>query len=140
MSEVINAAGIAKALRDAAGMAVAARRKGLAALASEIKKDTKRRIKTEKVSPDGVPWKPWSPAYAATRKKKHSLLIDSGSLRRRMKTARKSGYLHVGSPMPYAPAVQKARPFIGVAERQRAQLTKVLNQWAAEEIQRSVKS
>lgn len=43
-----------------------------------IEVQTRERIATGKVSPDGMPWAEWSPDYAKTRSARHSLLIGGG--------------------------------------------------------------
>ncbi|WP_126456728.1 phage virion morphogenesis protein [Sulfuriflexus mobilis] len=54
---------------------------GLAeALSAEGEAQTRRRISSEKSSPEGKAWEPWSEAYAATRHGGHSLLENEGDL------------------------------------------------------------
>lgn len=40
---------------------------------------TKTRIADEKRGPEGEVWAPWSPAYAASRSGRHSLLVGEGN-------------------------------------------------------------
>ncbi len=47
---------------------------------SEIDTQTRRRLRTEKASPDGVPWAAWSEEYAKTRRAGQSKLMSEGNL------------------------------------------------------------
>lgn len=63
----------------------------------------KRRIRQTKKSPEGKPWKPWSQKYAKTRKRQHSLLIATGSLRDSIThNVLSPGEVEVGSNLDYA--------------------------------------
>lgn len=50
------------------------------AIGNMIENQTKERIATEKTTPDGTAWAPWSDAYDNTRNHaKHSLLVGEGN-------------------------------------------------------------
>ena len=50
------------------------------AVMAEGVSQTQTRIRVEKKSPDGTPWKPWSDSYATTRHGHQSLLESEGHL------------------------------------------------------------
>lgn len=52
----------------------------LESILAEADTQTRRRLRDEKTSPDGVPWAAWSEAYAETRHGGHSLLMGDGDL------------------------------------------------------------
>lgn len=97
-----------------------------------VENQTRRRLQDEKRSPSGVPWAPWSPAYAATRHGNHSLLIDTGALQDSIQYLVDGDDIEVGSNLVYAHRQQEgdnfdsgslgdlvggipARPFLGVS-------------------------
>ncbi|ADU63404.1 MAG: phage virion morphogenesis protein [Pseudodesulfovibrio sp.] len=49
-------------------------------LGAEVASQTQRRIDTEKTTPDGQRWQPWSESYARTRHGNQSLLVARGGL------------------------------------------------------------
>lgn len=126
-------------LREFQRFATAVRNKGLRTLAAKVKASTRERIKTTKRSPDGEAWRPWSPAYAATRKRRHSLLIDTRKLLTTLATRPKAGEILVGSPRPYAKKVQQTksgedkRPFLGIGRDEVPGLQRELDRWAGRE-------
>lgn len=93
---------------------------------------TKDRIDTEKTSPDGLPWEPWSRDYAATRQPRHSLLVGDGDLRDSIANYSEGGSAIVGSNLIYAAIHQfggdevginiPARPYLGLSEEDEADI------------------
>ena len=69
---------------------------------AEVETQTKDRIQTKKRSPGGIPWVPWSPAYAATRHGGHSLLINRGHLQNSVAWRLAGDTVRIGSPLQYA--------------------------------------
>lgn len=87
------------------------------ALGPLLKAQTQRRINSEKTSPEGGPWKPWSVGYAKTRiPGKHSLLIDTKAMVSRIKWNAYANNVEAGSAQPYAGYVNAIRPFVGLSE------------------------
>ncbi|SBW09159.1 Phage virion morphogenesis protein [uncultured Alphaproteobacteria bacterium] len=76
-------------------------------LGAVVESQTRRRISEEKASPEGEPWKDWSPAYAATRHGGHSLLEDEGNLVDDIHFVVAGEAIEVGSNLVYA-AIQHA--------------------------------
>jgi len=99
------------------------------AVAGLVESQTRRRIATEKSSPDGTKWPAWSTAYKASRKKGKSLLMASGELLDSIASAFTGTTVEVGSNLEYAavhqhggldsmsagPAAIPARPFLGLS-------------------------
>jgi phage gpG-like protein len=77
---------------------------------------TQERIRNEKESPEGVPWKRWSIEYAKTRTGGQSLLFDSGDLHGSIEKTISGNTLTVGSELDYAAPNQKTRPFLGISD------------------------
>lgn len=126
---------VVRGFNDFARLAQSVRTKGLTMLGKILVKETRHRIKKEKRSPDGEPWQAWSEGYAATRKRRHSLLVDTKDLMKTIRSVRQgSASRSVGSPMKYAPHVQKVRPFIGLGTNKRAEYQRSLDDWAVKEM------
>ena len=87
------------------------------AIGEEVVQQTRDRIEDEKRAPDGTPWQPWAPAYAATRGAQHSLLIDTEDLLSSIKTIQRGNAVQVGSALVYARRQDTARPFIGLSDQ-----------------------
>jgi hypothetical protein len=126
----------ARSLRAFQQFATAVRNQGLRTLAAKVKQQTRQRFLTTKQSPDGEPWRPWSPGYAATRQRKHSLLIDTRMLLKTLATKASAGGLLFGSPRPYAAKVQAIRPFLGIGQGDVPELQKTLDDWSEKEMSR----
>jgi len=101
-------------------------------IGSLVEDQTKRRIEDEKTAPDGTPWAPWSPSYAARLKKRNassarSLLVGVGDLRESIQNLVVGTDVMVGTNLVYA-AIQQAggdtsaghppipaRPYLGLS-------------------------
>lgn len=92
-------------------------------------KQTKRRIETEKTSPDGRPWMPWTKEYAATRGAGHSLLIDTGGLLESIKARVRSDDVQITSDKTYAGFVNRSRTFLGVSRSNASELSDLVQKW-----------
>ena len=68
-----------------------------------LESSTKERIATEKASPAGDPWVPWSEAYDETRNHDvHSLLVSEGDLLDSVQNYSTGTTVRVGSNLVYA--------------------------------------
>lgn len=84
---------------------------------------TQDRITGEQTSPEGDPWAPWSPDYAATRHGNQSLLVGGGDLRDSLKRFSSGTEIGAGSNLEYAAVHQfgsddgstPARPYLGLS-------------------------
>lgn len=107
----------------------------LYALGAEIESQTRRRIQTEKTSPDGGRWQPWSSSYAATRGAGQSLLMDSGQLLMSIYQRVESHAVVVGTNKSYASDHQfgkdhlPARPFLGLSDDDKEAVQNVANDY-----------
>lgn len=99
---------------------------------SMLEDQTKRRIEDEKTAPDGTPWAPWSPRYAARLSKRNrvtarSLLVGEGNLRESIQNLVTGTDIQVGTNLVYGaihqfggdtsaghPAIP-ARPYLGLS-------------------------
>lgn len=63
---------------------------------------TQRRIFSEKVSPSGERWPPWSPRYARSRHTNQSLLVSEGYLLGSLNTVIEKNKVAIGSNLCYA--------------------------------------
>jgi hypothetical protein len=100
-------------------------------IAQTLKEIAERRIRVDKTDPDGVPWKPWSDSYAATRRGGHSLLIDTHALLEGFTaTASPAGNVaEVANRVGYAGFVQKQRPFLGIGAEERDVIGHLSKSW-----------
>jgi len=71
----------------------------LEAIALELEDNTRRRFTTN-IAPDGSPWAPLNPVYAASRKPL-PILVQSGQLRQQLSTEVRGHTIIVGSAMSY---------------------------------------
>ncbi len=110
--------------------------RGLRSIAQTAKAQTVARLKTTKRDPDGQAWEPWSPAYAATRGPRHSLLQDTRKMTRTLKVQPKGGDVLMGSDRTYGPFVQERREFLGVGRADVDELQSTLDDWLMGEAQR----
>lgn len=111
------------------------------AVGAEVESQTRRRISDQKTAPDGTPWAPWSPDYAATRAAGASRLQDEGDL---LDSIHPFIYLdgqavEVGSNLVYAAIHQwggapvgsniPARPYLGLSNENEADVQGVVDDW-----------
>lgn len=80
-----------------------------------VEDQTKRRIADDKTSPEGTAWAAWSPAYAATRGAKHSLLVGEGNpgLLESIQNYTEGNLIRVGTPLVYGAIHQKGGADVG---------------------------
>ncbi len=107
------------------------KRKLLNALGAEMESQTRRRLAEEKESPEGEPWKAWSPKHAQTRHGGQGLLLGEGALLDSITFAvPNDGAVLVGSNLVYAAILQfggaevgkpglPARPYLGLSAANR---------------------
>ena len=98
------------------------------ALGELLASSVKERIDTEKASPEGEDWLPWTERYDETRSHaKHSLLIEEGGLQESIQSLSTSDEVRVGSNLIYAATHQfgdeergiPARPYLGLSDEDR---------------------
>lgn len=95
-----------------------------------VESQTRRRIETEKESPDGKSWDDWSPRYAKTRHGGHTLLMNEGDLHDSIQFLVTGGAVEIGSNLIYAAPQQFGleernipdRPFLGISADNGAEL------------------
>ena len=90
---------------------------------------TRRRIMVEKTAPSGRKWRPWSPAYAATRSGGHSLLVDTEALHDSIRASVTKDGASVTAGVPYSAAVNKRRQFLGISTRNAQELDALISDW-----------
>ena len=122
----------------------------LEALGAEIESQTRRRIESERTSPDGEPWPAWSEGYAATRHGNQELLQADGGLLDSIQSAVDGDVLEVGTPlvygpihqfggtgdMPPGPAAVPAREYLGIGPGNELELDAILDEWAGQMLER----
>lgn len=92
---------------------------------------TRQRLLTEKTSPEGIAWAPWSPDYAATRSGDQSLLIDSHDLLDSIRATVNKDGASITSDVPYSARQNYSRPFLGVSDANATQIVDFVNGWMA---------
>lgn len=105
-------------------------KKMLDAVGAVVESQTKRRIQSEKTSPEGNSWEAWSPAYAKTRHSNQSLLINTGQrgLLGSITHNVSGTELEVGTNLVYSGVHQyghgkiPARPYLGVSSENQDEL------------------
>lgn len=115
------------------------RHKLLDAVGIEVERQTRRRIATEKTSPQGQPWAPLSPRYEAYKKRKSSggILEFEGFLRDTVQHLTEADAEVVGSGRVYAAIHQfggaevgrpglPARPYLGLSRENEADVLRVV--------------
>lgn len=112
----------------------------LEAVGAEVESQTRRRLAEEKRGPDGEPWPAWSAAYAAGRHGGHSLLRSEGGLLDSIRHEAGPEEAVIGSNLVYAAIHQfggadagqalPARPYLGLAAEDEADLAALLESWA----------
>jgi len=101
--------------------------------------NTHERLRETKRAPDGTAWADWSDAYAATREKRHSLLMSEGNLDDSITEYVEGDVAAAGSNMIYA-AIQQfggedvdmdipARPYLGIANEEAREIEHVVGFW-----------
>ena len=100
-------------------------------LEKEVKR-TKKRIRTDKRTPDGIPWAIWAESTAISRARKgtalRGLLYDTGALLKSIEYDINNDRFAVGSGVDYAEYLQEgtdnmpAREFLGFNERSEADI------------------
>ena len=126
--------GMAEVQRRLAGLSAFDRGESMFALGELLASSTKERIDTEKASPAGEDWVPWSERHAATRKKSHSLLIEEGGLQESIQSLSTSDEVRVGSNLIYAATHQfgdeergiPARPYLGLSDEDREDISDLI--------------
>lgn len=98
---------------------------------------TRRRIRSEKTTPMGEDWAPWSPAYAETRSGGHKLGVDTGDMLRGIRILRRTAKSRrVGSDLEYARGFDARRQFLGLSPENTEEITQalgkiILERWRA---------
>lgn len=101
-------------------------REGLEGVGAVVESQFRRRLASEKTTPDGERWKPWSRAYARTRHGNQSLLVATGHLMDSMAFEATDSEVAVGSNMIYAAVQNATRPFIGLGNDNRREVREVI--------------
>lgn len=131
MQVTIQAAGLERMAGRLHALGVALGEPLLERIADEVAGQTRTRFETKR-EPSGRAWKPWSPAYAATRPPGASLLIDTGALLQSIETAVAGERVELLARRPYAGAVQGPRPYLGIGQNDAAELTRAIEQHVTE--------
>ena len=125
----ITATGLQRASKAIGKLAGDNRRQLLDLLGVEVTDQTVERITVGKASPDGAPWRAWTPSHAKTRRNGQSLLEADGHLRESIQHIVGQDQVQIGSNLDYAaihqlgglpgmpagPAGIPARPYLGVS-------------------------
>ena len=117
----------------------------LEAVTAEIESQTHRRIREGGPGPDGVPWEPWSEAYAATRHGGQGLLFGEGDLDDAIQALVEVDDAEVGLNLVYGAIHQfggeevgipiKPRPYLGLSADDEADLDAIIDVWLEGQIQ-----
>lgn len=107
----------------------------LDAMGAIVETQTRRRIESEKESPDGQSWVDWSPRYAKTRHGGHSLLQNEGHLHDSIQFLVTGDVVEIGSNLVYAAPQQFGleernipdRPYLGISADNGAELEHTVN-------------
>lgn len=114
----------------------AARRSLIRDVRKAVVDQTTHRIITTKTSPNGGPWKDWSPEYAKTRSPgKHSLLRDTENLLLGVQGSIVGDTVNIFSDVPYAGNVQAERPFLGLSDFDVLEIRGILGTWLDKQVQ-----
>lgn len=103
-------------------------------LGTLVEGQVKRRISSEKTSPDGVPWAPLK-ASTALKKGSSAQLVDTGRLLGSISHTSTSSTATVGTNVFYAPFQHygtrhiPARPFMGISEENMAEIRRAVDAW-----------
>lgn len=112
------------------------KRSVLKKIADQEVKETRQRIRTTKVSPDGIPWAPWRPSTLRHRIRRGTtgggLLYETGKLWRSITGVVYKTRISVRARKIYATYLQHgtnrmvARPFLGFSERSKTRIKNLL--------------
>ncbi|MCB1397261.1 MAG: phage virion morphogenesis protein [Rhodobacteraceae bacterium] len=113
-----------------------------------LEASTRERIATEKRSPDGAAWAPWSDARPATRQPRHSLLVQDNHLLTSIQNHSEGATVKIGSNMVYAAIHQvggqagrnravtiPARPYLGLSDADERAIHDLIAEALAEVLQ-----
>lgn len=89
----------------------------LEAIGADLESGVRKRLTVTKTDPDGAPWTPWSPAYAARRPQKGGILDLDGALVDSIAYELEADSLAVGSPLIYAMTHQAGDLDRGIPQR-----------------------
>lgn len=105
----------------------------LDAIGSQVVDQAQVRIANTKRAPSDEPWKPWSPEYALTRHRGHSLLRDEGhlleSIQHIVSVGGGLGQVDIGSNLDYAGPNQATRPYLGLSLQDAKDLEDEVRDW-----------
>jgi phage gpG-like protein len=106
-------------------------------LSGIVLQDVKTRVGVSKLTPEGTPWVPWSPATLRYRQKKNNvnqgLLFDTGKLLNSFKATSGIQTFSVGTDVTYAPFLNNgtnrmpARKFMGISEQAYKSMEAIIN-------------
>ena len=131
-------------------MSSGARKGVMGEVGATVRDIAQNRIASKKYSPDGEPWRPWSPTYKAPKHGGHSLLRLSGAMMSGIQRGRYGPRkASVGSPAVYANVHQHghtftnafgrgitvhvpARPFLGWGPDERDAAESSFTEWMQE--------
>lgn len=111
---------------------------------AEVESQTRRRIQSERRSPEGLPWAAWSERYGKTRHGGHSLLQGEGDLLDSIQSLVTDNAGMVGSNLVYAAVHHHgsrkgsgrripARPFLGLSPQNLDEVQGVVATWLEEQ-------
>lgn len=146
MSVRIEWQGIEQVVEQFNRLAVADVQPLLRILVTAGESQTRRRIESEKSSPEGRPWEDWSPGYAKTRHGGQSLLESQGHLIDSITSFANDDIAGWGSNLVYAaihqfgglpsmapgPAGIPARPYIGLSVENHEELQDLVDRWVGD--------
>lgn len=108
-------------------------------ISAEVESQTRRRIESEKASPEGGAWPAWSPDYAAKRHGGHSLLVNEGELLDSIQRLVSGKEAQVGTNLIYGAIHQfggdevdmdiPAREYLGISDDNRDDLEALVDDW-----------
>ena len=127
--------GMDEVQRRLGGLSAFDRGEAMFSVGELLASSTKERIDTEKASPEGEAWLPWTERYDETRNHaKHSLLIEEGGLQESIQSLSTSDEVRVGSNLIYAATHQfgdeergiPARPYLGLSDVDREDISDLI--------------
>ncbi len=102
----------------------------LEVIGSEVESQTRRRLESEKRTPDGDTWDDWSDNYAARRPAKGGKLDLEGNLIDSIQAGEpQSDYIEIGSNLVYAKRQNAQREYIGLSPSNEREIDDVLTDW-----------
>jgi len=110
---------------------------GMRLIANMLESQTRRRIESEKKSPDGEQWQGWSEKYAKTRHGRNSLLRNRDNLYKSITADFGSDFAQTYTEMVYGRRHQEgddeinlpARPFMGLSRDNQKEVEEVFADW-----------